>query len=122
MANNNISFKNNDKKQIEKKKRYVIKAFGRKENGESVYLKIKDFPPHFYVLLPETWYDNIEEKSNYLITRLKSINKELKYFLKSEPELVKRKKLYGFNASKKFYFLRFVFFNKSEKQLSNMKV
>ena len=100
---------NNKKPNFDKK--YVIKAFGRTENFESVYLKIEDFPPHFYILLPDSWSDNLNEKCNHLIHILKNKNMNLKDTL-TKYEIVKRKKFYGFCAGKKFDFLRLVFTNK----------
>ena len=41
--------------------------FGRTSDGKSVYLKVIDFPPHFYILLPETWR---EDKSKEMIDNL----------------------------------------------------
>jgi DNA polymerase elongation subunit (family B) len=92
-------------------KKYVIKAFGRTENFESVYLRIEDFPPHFYILLPESWKDNLEAKYDHLISVLKSKNSSLNTTLIKYEE-IERKKFYGFNAGKKFKFLRLIFTTK----------
>jgi DNA polymerase elongation subunit (family B) len=100
-----IKYNNNDKK-------YVIKVFGRTENNKSVYLKIENFPPHFYILLPESWTNNLDMRCDTLINELKKRNYNLdKTLLKYE--IVYRKKFYGFCAEKKFCFLRLVFKNKS---------
>jgi DNA polymerase elongation subunit (family B) len=100
-----------DKKYSDIDKKYVIKAFGRMLNGKSVYLKIESFPPHFYILLPESWSDNIEIKCDHLIGILKNKNYNLRYTLEKY-EVVRRKKFYGFHANKKFDFLRLVFINR----------
>jgi DNA polymerase elongation subunit (family B) len=92
-------------------KRYVIKAFGRTLDDKSVYLRIEKFPPHFYILLPETWTTNLEAKCEYLVGVLKNKNSILEHTLEKF-EIVKRKKLYGFYAGKKFNFLRLVFTNR----------
>ena len=92
-------------------KKYVIKAFGRTEDFKSVYIRIDNFPPHFYVLLPETWIDNLQIKVDYLVSVLKSKNNSLEKTL-IKYEIVKRKKLYGFCVGKKFNFVRLVFKNK----------
>jgi len=91
-------------------KKYVIKMFGRTENGESVYIRVDDFPPHFYILLPESWKTNIEEKCDYLIDVLKK--KSYCETIFDKWEIVYRKKFYGFYAGKKFPFLRIIFKNK----------
>lgn len=92
-------------------KKYVIKAFGRTENFESVYLRIEKFPPHFYILLPGSWTINIKSQCNRLINVLKRKNMSLEYTLKKY-EIVKKKKLYGFYAGKQFNFLRLIFTNR----------
>jgi len=92
-------------------KKYVIKAFGRTEDFKSVYLRIENFPPHFYVLLPESWVDNLQPKISHVVDILKSRNNTLERTLEKF-EIVRRKKLYGFNAGKKFNFMRLVFKNK----------
>ena len=100
-----------DKKYSDLDKKYVIKAFGRTLDGKSVYLKINSFPPHFYILLPESWSDNIEAKCDHLVRVLRSKNSNLEHTLEKY-EIVRRKKLYGFYANKKFSFLRLVFTNR----------
>jgi DNA polymerase elongation subunit (family B) len=93
-------------------KKYVIKMFGRTADGKSVYLKVIDFPPHFYILLPETWNEDIlKQMIDYLIWKLKKDNNSLNDSL-LKYETVQRKKFYGFYAGKKFNFLRLVFKNK----------
>lgn len=109
--NEESSDSENIKKNLTKDKKYVIKAFGRTEAGKSVYLRIQNFPPHFYILLPESWSVNPNPKCDILVMKLREKNFNfhdtlLKY------EVVKRKKLYGFCAGKKFDFLRLVFKNK----------
>ena len=94
-------------------KKYVIKMFGRTSDGKSVYLKVIDFPPHFYILLPETWSeDKLKQMIENLIWKLKKDNNSLCNSL-LKYEVVQRKKFYGFYAGKKFNFLRLVFKNKS---------
>ena len=109
--NDELSDSEESKKNLTKDIKYVIKAFGRTEEGKSVYLRIDNFPPHFYILLPESWSINPNPKCDILITELRKKNLNfhetlLKY------EIVKRKKFYGFYAGKKFDFLRLVFKNK----------
>ena len=92
-------------------KKYVIKVFGRTQDGESVYLKINNFPPHFYILLPDSFNVKTNEKIEHLIRVIRSTNHNLEETLEKY-EVVQRKKFYGFNAGKKFNFLRLVFTNK----------
>jgi len=103
---------NNKYPDIEKK--YIIKTFGRTQNGESVYLKIEKFPPHFYILLPDSWsldQKNLEAKCEHLVKIIRNKNQSFETTLEKY-EIVRRKKLYGFCANKKFDFLRIVFTNR----------
>ena len=95
----------------EQNKKYVIKMFGRTENGESVYVRVDGFPPHFYILLPENWKTDLETKCDYLVNVLKKKNSNLEHTF-DKWEIVHRKKFYGFCAGKKWPFLRLVFKNK----------
>ena len=92
-------------------KKYVIKMFGRTENGESVYVRVDGFPPHFYILLPESWKIDLETKCSYLVDVLKKKNSSLDNTFEKF-DIVQRKKFYGFCAGKKFNFMRLVFKNK----------
>jgi DNA polymerase elongation subunit (family B) len=102
-----------DKKKVytDSDKDYVIKVFGRMANGESVYLRIDGFPLHFYILLPETWIDNLDAKTDHLIKVIQARNSNLNRTL-VKYEIVKRKKYKGFTAGKKFNFVRLFFKNK----------
>ena len=46
---------NPNKKKYEDNKKYVIKAFGVTKKGNTVSINIHDFPPHYYINVPETW-------------------------------------------------------------------
>ena len=100
-----------EQKQYKSDEKYVIKAFGRTLEGKSVYLKIEAYPPHFYILLPESWNENINSICDHLVLVIKSKNYNFNNTL-LKYEVVSRKKLYGFYADKKFNFLRLVFKNK----------
>ena len=54
---------------------YIIHAFGRREDGKSVYAKITGYTPYFYILLPPT----VQSKSKKEIDlMLKSMTKYFK--------------------------------------------
>ena len=42
---------------------HIINIFGRTEDGRSVYCKITNYCPYFYILLP----DKVQHKSDYEI-------------------------------------------------------
>ena len=89
---------------------YIINLFGRTLDGKSVYVKVNNFTPYFYIGIPENWDDNT------INTVLRNINNkkifyglQKKYFLSCD--VVKKYKLYGFNGEKKLKFIRLVFSN-----------
>ena len=45
----------------------VIEAFGKTKDNQSVYLKINNFTPYFYVEIPKRWQDmHIKKFLNYI--------------------------------------------------------
>jgi len=85
---------------------YVIEAYGNTENNKSVYLKILDYTPYFFVEIPKNWQPSIISRFvNYIKSKMygKYKNSLIAH------DVVKRHKLYGFTAGKRFKFLRLVF-------------
>jgi DNA polymerase elongation subunit (family B) len=84
--------------------KYVIKMFGRTEDGKSVSVSVLDFQPHFYVKLVGRWTSSEVNRLNYWIDeqaemrRFKLGNFGLKIF--------KRKDFVGFTNNKLWSFLR----------------
>ena len=94
--------------QGEDNKKFLIKMFAMNEKGKTYCIYVKGFTPFFYVLVPDNW-----EKRNVI---------SLKQFLKEEVgshyensildcEIVKRKKLYGFDNFKDYKFVKVNFKN-----------
>ena len=98
---------------------FIIHAFGRMEDGKSVYAKITDYTPYFYYLLP----NKLQNKQKSV---LEVIVKKMEQFMKSkdnnkvyykykvtlkEIQLIKLKIAEGFTNDKEFYFARMVFSN-----------
>jgi DNA polymerase elongation subunit (family B) len=110
-SDNNSPDSNKKKYVKESDKKYVIKMFGRTELGESVYIRVDGFPPHFYILLPDNWKNDLQTKCDYLMDVIKRKNSNLEDTLEKY-EIVYRKKFYGFCAGKKWPFMRLVFKNK----------
>ena len=54
---NDVITEYNDNNEIEIQK-YVIKAYGRTEDNKSVYLKINNYKPYFYIKKPDYWNNN----------------------------------------------------------------
>ena len=87
---------------------YVIKVFGKSNDGTSIYMTFP-FTPFFFIEVPDRWNaaDTINLK-NCISDRIgKNTFKQIK-----NVTLQKKKKFYGFTNKKEFKFLRFVFFNK----------
>jgi DNA polymerase elongation subunit (family B) len=88
---------------------FMIEMFGINEKGETVYIKVDDFQPFFYILVDQYWTDKtvvrfiqmeIEQKVKNAITTVKG-------------ELCEYNKLYWFSGDKKSKFLRLSFNNMS---------
>ena len=92
-----------------KERKYVIQMFGTTLEGESVSITATDFTPYFYVLVADDW--KTSHKQNLIEELYKGVGS--KYFENSiiNSTLIKRKKLYGFNAGKQFKFVRLDFSN-----------
>jgi DNA polymerase elongation subunit (family B) len=106
---------------------YIIRVFGKTMDGKSVFMKMKDFTPYFFIELPEEW-DKKKAKGNLkkMFEFLKS-DKNTKIFPKKYKEglidlqLVEKKKPKGFTNNKIFYFGLLVFDNDiSRKKFANL--
>lgn len=97
--------------------KYIIHTFGKTMEGKSVYCKITDYTPYFFIELPEDW-DKKEAKRNvkymkeYLMSKYnnKVFPKKYKDGL-IDIKLVEKMKPTGFTNGKKFLFALLVFNN-----------
>ena len=99
---------------------YIIHVFGRTMDGKSVYAKVTDFTPYFYIELPQAWYsynknkikDKIDKLKEFLISKFNN-----KIWFKFKSTLVdidyipKAKKADGFTNDSNFKFARLKFNN-----------
>ena len=54
---------------------YIIHTFGRTMDGKSVYMKIKNYTPYFFIKLPEKWSPSMAKiKMKRLFTYLSDGN------------------------------------------------
>ena len=98
---------------------YIIHAFGRCDDGKSVYAKITGYNPAFYILLPNKFQHkqkhNLEEIKVIIENYLKSKdNKKVYYKYKHtliETQLLKMKNADGFTNDKEFYYIKLIFSN-----------
>ncbi len=97
---------------------YIIHTFGRTLEGKSVYMKIINYTPHFYIKLPLNWSlseakTNTQKMYNYLISDMnKKVWKKFRSSLVGM-DVVERMSAEGFTNGKKFMFSRLMFNNLS---------
>jgi DNA polymerase elongation subunit (family B) len=99
---------NPNKNKFQDNKKYVIKAFGVTMKGNTVSINIHDFPPHYYINVPESWGKS--DIDNFV----KAIKSKLPKMVQNSItnyDAVKRKKFWGFTNNKLYLFVRLLFKN-----------
>ena len=100
-----------------KVKEFVIHSFGRCENtedkykeGKSVYMKIKNFQPYFYALIPNDFQNNTRNDitNKFVYPFITFLRKKLKYNVNIEYNLEYEKKADHFENGKKYWFIRLI--------------
>ncbi len=100
--------------------KYIIKIFGKTEDGDSIAVNALSYTPHFYIKVPNKLTDNeLDNFRKFVESKIPlrfCINKEkdiYHYVKKSLHDVVqfKRKDLWGFTNEEKFDFIRLSFFN-----------
>lgn len=98
---------------------FVIHSFGRCDDGKSVYAKIINYTPYFYMLLPNKLQNKSRSDLEPIVKKIGEYFKSKdnkKVFFKFKPtltelQLVKLKRAEGFTNDKEFWFARLVFSN-----------
>jgi DNA polymerase elongation subunit (family B) len=97
---------------------YIIHTFGRTLDGKSVYMRVINYTPHFYIKLPLNW-SKLEAKSNiqkifsYFVSDMnKKIWKKYRECLISM-DVVEKMAAEGFTNGKQYLFGRLIFNNMS---------
>ena len=98
---------------------FIIHSFGRTDEGKSVYAKIINYTPYFYMLIPEKLQYKSKPVLEDMVDKMSKFfkgkeNKKVFYKFKptlKELQLVKLKRAEGFTNDKEFWFVRFVFNN-----------
>lgn len=87
---------------------FAIQLFGIDETGATYSVTVDDYKPFFYVKVPESWG---QTKKNQFLNHLKK--RVRSYYAGSifSAKLIKRKKLYGFDAGKEYRFIMLEFNN-----------
>ena len=96
--------------------KYIMYVFGRTQDGKSVFSKIINYTPYFYIKLPSKWKKreckaNVKELKKWLLSdknrkvwdRFKSGFQSIK--------VVERKTAESFTNNKTFYYARLIFNN-----------
>ena len=86
---------------------YIIHAFGRTLEGKSVYMKMVNFTPYFYIKLPEKWTKGIAKANvkKMMIYMTSDMNKKVWKKFRScliNMDVVERMSPEGFTNKKKF--------------------
>src|SRR5690349_13404772 len=87
--------------------KFHIRLFGRTSDDQTIYVRVDDFQPFFYVKLNDNWNENtVETIVNFLKNSVypKKYNKGI-----TEYKVLKKYDFYGFTNYKKFKFLRLAF-------------
>jgi DNA polymerase elongation subunit (family B) len=99
---------------------YTVQLFGRTQNGKDVCLKVNNFTPFFYVLLPDNW------TMVHARRLIRAVQEKVKYSVEHNPKceyeydvvscltkytIVQKKPFYGFRNGKICNFLMMVFSN-----------
>lgn len=96
---------------------FIIHTFGRCQDGKSVYAKVINYTPYFYILIPNSLQNKSKTEIDFYVKKLDNyLKKECKLYTKfrntlKELQLVRLKRAEGFMNEKEFYFVRLVFNN-----------
>jgi DNA polymerase elongation subunit (family B) len=93
-----------------KKKVFSIQMFGVNEKGKTACINVKDYAPFFYVKVGDEWTEN--EKIQFVEQVATDVGEPYASAI-SSTQLLKRKKLYGFDGGKQYNFVQFNFNNEA---------
>ena len=94
------------------KKQFIIQMFGMDEEGKTYATWVEGFQPFFYVKLPETSKWTELKKRGFVEHIRKKVGDYYRGSI-TKCSLIKKKKLYGFDAGKEYQFIEFMFTNKT---------
>ena len=95
---------------------YLVQMFGINEKGETVSIIATKYTPFFYVKVPDTWTNS--DRTIFISQLRDDMGKGCDNAIISS-KLVRRKKLYGFDAGKNYTFIQVCF--SSEKMMKRAK-
>jgi DNA polymerase elongation subunit (family B) len=89
--------------------KFTIRLFGRTEENKTIYVKVNNFTPYFYIEIPNKWdsreVDILLSSIKYKIYPKENVDGFYNY------RIVKKNKFYGFTNYKKFKFVQLIFKN-----------
>ena len=116
----NLDLEQDDENNNTKLGDYIIHCFGRTLDDKSVYARITDYTPYFYIKFPDITQDILSktkklERSEYekkllIFFKSKIYNKKHKNML-TEVQIMKSKCAEGFTNNIEFWFARLIFSN-----------
>jgi DNA polymerase elongation subunit (family B) len=97
---------------------FIIHSFGRTDEGKSVYAKIINYTPYFYILLPNKLQNKPKSEIEQIVKKIREYfkGKDNKVYYKfkstlTELQPIKLKRAEGFTNDKDFWFVRLIFSN-----------
>lgn len=101
---------NNQSKKKYAKKEFRIQMFGINEKGQTCSIIAENFHPFFYLLVPDSW--DIKKKEEFIQHIKSCINSYYHSTIHMEGcKIIKRRKLYGFDAGRDYKFIKLEFTN-----------
>ena len=115
-SDNSDSDSDTESPQQKKLPKYIIHTFGRCQDGKSIYAKIENYTPYFYIGLPTKWPNSEIKNRIKLLKKWLLSEQNKKVWDRYRHGLVdiylhKSKKAEGFTNDKIFNFARLVFNN-----------
>ena len=89
---------------------FSIKMFGINEKGQTVCIYVTEYTPFFYVKVGDDWTNTVKVQ---FVAYVSSLLGEQYADAIHSTKLIKRKKLYGFDAGKQYNFIHFKFKNET---------
>ena len=98
-------------------KKYVIRLFGRTPENQTIYVKVNNYTPFFYIEVPNNWRDYMTTILLEEVKKKAFIRKTIDGSLHSEPALGfkdakiinDRHRLYGFSNFQKVKYIQLIF-------------
>jgi DNA polymerase elongation subunit (family B) len=98
-------------------KKYVIRLFGRTQENQTIYVKVNNYTPFFYIEVPNSWRDYMTPILLAEVKKKAFIRKTIDGTLHCEPALGfkeakiinDRHRLYGFSNFQKVKFIQLIF-------------